>query len=820
MRFTSKVVFIALLTAFAATAQVPIGISRFIDPWQTIFPLQQNIQGDLTMYTAWAANSMLPLFPDPAGLPILGTANDATVGACSGNIELAQISKLPGIGATPTSGNTLLTPYPNCMSSYGLSPGAINYPAGWNGNLTSGDGHSDGSWKGTVLAFRNNRLLAPFYRQTPTGSSWGDSSMVMSPDAGQTWIDYGRYNGYTVTAASCTGTTVTLTAVNALPAGQKIYVHDVGTVYDGKHTLATASGSQVTYAVSGCPGAAGSTGYFGILSADGSAPLGPTSGAYDMMWPVSGGHNPMLMQSIISYGQDGNYPAGIEAACDPTVYVCGLAYDRLSGLKTILYRVPVGKEMDKSQYQWYTCTGYSPYWGVQDTVCDGNNGANWTSTLSGATTILYDFYSSGITPGVMLMMRYMPTHKAYLTANIQNTTVSRYTFYWAPHPWGPFYPVTSSDCYEQDANYPHGCVPSFALMDYGENVISTTPPRTQVRIAAKSDETSQGTVAFWTVEAAAGRVPFTGAARRADYMGVSGQLGMGHRFVSGNEANAISRRGLGYSLDWWTDVWDHGGMTCCGADTRPWFRDLMSGGAKYFAGWDTDGGDHRGLGHSVFRSDGLYIPSGYGPRLDSNFTDTTWSANSSWTFITAFTLASLSNTPRLMYTGTPPASPYPLSSMSIVSGLVSPGDLCLAFSEAAYQTTFCLPGSTLTTNTWYFLTLSAEAQGSGYPIYRIYLGTGGTITEYGGVDLSTSGDGSSGGNVTKHCYASTPSGNHCTAAPAITGTVSSIGGGNGGSLNGTLGEAGLYLGVVPSHVIREIYRTLRTDWARVGRGAL
>ena len=106
MRFTSKAVFIALLTAFAATAQVPIGISRFIDPWQTIFPLQQNIQGDLTMYTAWAANSMLPLFPDPAGLPILGTANDATVGACSGNIELAQISKLPGIGATPTSGNS------------------------------------------------------------------------------------------------------------------------------------------------------------------------------------------------------------------------------------------------------------------------------------------------------------------------------------------------------------------------------------------------------------------------------------------------------------------------------------------------------------------------------------------------------------------------------------------------------------------------------------------------------------------------------------------------------------------------------------------
>jgi hypothetical protein len=43
---------------------------------------------------------------------------------------------------------------------------------------------------------------------------------------------------------------------------------------------------------------------------------------------------------------------------------------------------------------------------------------------------------------------------------------------------------------------------------------------------------------------------------------------------------------------------------------------------------------------------------------------------------------------------------------------------------------------------------------------------------------------------------------------------------NSESINGTVGEAGLYYGVVPSHVIREIYRTLRTDWTRVGRGTL
>jgi hypothetical protein len=45
-------------------------------------------------------------------------------------------------------------------------------------------------------------------------------------------------------------------------------------------------------------------------------------------------------------------------------------------------------------------------------------------------------------------------------------------------------------------------------------------------------------------------------------------------------------------------------------------------------------------------------------------------------------------------------------------------------------------------------------------------------------------------------------------------------GSTGESLNGVLGEVGVYSGAVPGHVIREIYRTLRVDWARVGRGAI
>jgi hypothetical protein len=683
------------------------------------------------------------------------------------------------------------------------------------------------------MAFRNNRLLAPFYRQTPAGDSFGDTSMVMSPDAGQTWIDYGRYNTYSVTAASCIGTTATLSVTGANGLTGPIYVHDIGAVYNGKQTIATSSTSQITFTVSTtCTGATGSTGYFGPLSTDGSAPLGPTSGSYNMMWPVVNGYNPMSVQSFINYGQDGNYSSGIEPACDPTVWVCGLATDRVSvnnykpdpwGM--VLYRVPVGQEMTKAAYQWYSCLGYNPYWGVAETVCDGNRDANWASDESLATKLMYNYYQAGIWPGVIIAMRYMPSHDSYLTSGVQVTTVAREAMFWAPHPWGPFYPVGTSECSESDANHPYGCVASEVLMDYGENVISTSPPQTQVRISAKSDEGSMGTVGFWTVETATGRVPVTGAARRADYMGISGQLGMGHRFVSGNEAGAISRRGPGYSLDWWTDVWDHGGMTCCGAQNRPFFRDLLSSGAKYFQAWDADGGDHVGLGHSSMTADGVAIPYGYGPRLQSYSADTTLSANSgnsSWTFLTVFELTTAGNN-TLMRIGGAVADPYPLNNLIIGASVKAAGDLCLSYSANAYETTFCLPGGTLTTGVWYSLAISAQHTAA-WPIYRIYLGTGGTVTEYGGVDLSVAGDGITGNGITKHCSASSPTGNRCTSGPAISATVLGLGGSNheqsGGSLNGVQGDSGLYSGVVPSHVIREIYRTLQKDWARVGRGTL
>ena len=838
MRF-SRLLVAVLAAPMIAGAQKPVGITRFIDPWVDYFALRTNIEGDNEMATAWAANSMLPLFPDPNGLPILSLTNDGSAASCSGNINMFQVVKLPGIGVTATTSNTMLTPFANCMSSYGSS--STEPSNTWLGRLTAGDAGTVGTWKGVVMAFRNGRLLAPFYRQNNAGTAFGDSTMTMSPDAGQTWIDYGRWNGYTVTGASCTGGTVTLNATNALAAGKKIYVHDVGTGYNGKQTLMAATASTVQYAAT-CPGTSPTSGYFGVLDANGSEPTGPcqpgdcgtSNAAYSMMWP--GINNNMAIQMIISYGQDGSYPSGIEAACDPTVYVCGLAFNPAATSGIVLYRFPVDHEMDKSRYQWYTCPAYNAYFASADTVCDGNNASNWTSTQANATVLLYA-YPQGNRPAQVYMMKYLPSHNSYLTANVSRTpTGSRLSFYWAPHAWGPFYMVTNSDCKEQDATYPNGCVPFFSLMDYGENVISSTPPKTQIRISSKNDHDSgngAGSPGFWTVEAAGGRVPFAGAARRAEYLGVTGQLGMGHRFAAGNEAGAISRRGKGvngaYSLDWWVDFWDHGGATGGGVTNRAWFRDVISAGAKYFTlCWD-DGFTGHTWSHSAnLAAIGPYLGGGgYATRFTSNFNDTILSAgagNNDWTYVGVFNVTSPNCASSGCAAGTVQNQfgrdiPVGLilntatSKVQVVAGASSghSGNLCVLFFSGTVS--YCTADGVIATNTWYFLAVSAKANASGTPTLTFYLGTSGTIAEYGGVNMATSANGTSGGGVTKTCASG------CNTTPATSAGTVNLGQDVEG-IQGYLGEAGLYAGAVPSHVIREIYRTLRTDWTRVGRGSI
>ena len=804
---STKPVFVALLACFSVSAQTPVGISRFIDPWIDGYTLQNNVTGDNEMATAWAANAMLPLSPNPSGLPVFFPVNDGTAGGQHGNLHIMQLLRLAGIGATPTTGNTAWA-VANLMTSYASN---TDPNATWNDGL---------SWKGATMAFRNNRLLAYFYRQANAGNSFGDTSLVMSPDAGTTWVDYGRYNGYSVTAASCTGTTATLTVTNALSAGQLIYVHDVGAVYNGKRTVVTASGSQITYAVSTCTGATGSTGFFGILATNGSAPDGPL-GNYNMMWPTSSGRQ-MVYPLILSYGQDGSYPAGVDPACDPAVYVCGLSWDAFASWAVRLWRVPVGQEMTKTAYQWYYCPGYAPYWGSAETVCDGNRSSSWTSTQASSTIIMYSASDNSPFPTQVYNMKYLPSHNAYLMAGVIRPD-DRLSYSWSPHPWGPFYLVGTSDCTEKSANYPTGCVPFWALMDYAENVISTNPPKTQIRISGKTDNDSgngEGSPGFWTIEAVTGRAPVAGAARRADYMGAAHQSGMGHRLVSGNEAGAISRRGSGYFLGSWADFWDHGGMTT--AISHVSFRDLLTNGANYWSVAFTDGGEGQGYGKGLsLQSDGVGIPSGgeYAPRIQSSFTDSVFSAgsgNNSWTLVTVFKIADVSVVRGLMGIRNSPDGTFSPTSIELYASYHNVGDLCIRWGVYTNHTDFCTVGSTISANAWYFLAISAQANASGYPTITMRLGNAGTITEFGGVNMATAATGTTGAGLTKTCPT------NCTATPAVTSAPLALGmaGINYPNMYGTIGEAGLYSGVVPGHVIREIYRTLRADWARVGRGAL
>jgi hypothetical protein len=1177
-------------------ADKPVGITQFINPEVFSWNLGINFQGDNEMATAWASNSLLPQFADPNGLPVLSILNDGNMGGCGGNIGIFQISKLPAIGVTASTSNMALTAE-NCMSSYS---GNTSPNGTWNDTL---------SWKGAVMAFRNNRLLAYFYRQDNAGTVFSNASLVISPDAGQNWIDYGRYNMYSISGASWSSGTVTLTTASSTASvvvGQKIYVHDVlPSGYNGEFTITATSTNAVSFALVSNPGSYSSGGAFGPLASDGSAPLGPLSSGYNMMWPVSNGPQ-MKTPAPISYGQDGNYPTGVDSACDPTVYVCGTSGDMRGGLGVYLWRVPVGQEMDKTQYQWYTCSGYVALWTVTESVCDGNKSSSWTSTMSSATILMYQIAGSA-RPEQLYHLKYLPSHHSYLTASISRLG-GRPSFYWSPHPWGPFYAVTSSECTSSDGNSPQGCPGFFSLMDYGENIISTTPSLTQIRIAGKSgfdQGNGAGSPEFWTVEAGLGRLPFMGIARRAEYMGISGQNGMGHRFTNGVESGAIPMRGnmavpsfnsniyckvvttshtmlsgpsaltnypltvsltdtnlkstsnggsvnnpLGYDIrffsdcsgsgsqlnweiekydpttgtivahvlrptfpasgnvanddtiglyyggdytsfqstpsavwnssyvavyhlkdgvtlsgldstsngnnlsvgfgtavavtgmvdggvsiapagsggnqwamantsptgfpsgsstrtlegwfkmganikqfvfgwgdfgatghnfsllydnnalildgkstsvslgwtydtnwhhfaatvpsgttnssvliyldgvqqsvsadggtlattlgefrlgsnpgynggcgpcekytglldevrvsnvarsldwikteyrnqntpgtylsegsasvitsgsgqaipqykiDWWADVWDHGGQA---ADTgRPYFRDLISGGSKYLTVYHTQSGasptivGFAGAATSSTTCDGAgscLMSSGSGGLMQPNFTDSaTFQGNSSWTIIATVNVGgpygpvgnSSNATPVMELNDADSITcqnnnncQFAADGLGVYMGVRTTNDVCVRWGTGS-PTDICTSGAAFANNAgWVTIAVTATADLTGYPKITIAVGNAGTMTEYGGVGMATSPNGTSAGGLTKTCTS-------CSAPPNIGATHYWIGWNptNFGTFDRSKGDMGVYSGAVPGQIIRKIYKTLKMDWARVGRGTL
>ncbi len=98
----------------------------------------------------------------------------------------------------------------------------------------------------------------------------------------------------------------------------------------------------------------------------------------------------------------------------------------------------------------------------------------------------------GARPGECEAVRYLPRHGSYVMACIQQSgnTDSRMSYYWAPHPWGPWWPTYNSFCQDLYFTGPSNntkCTGGFiSVMAYGENIVSTTPPVVQARVSANS----------------------------------------------------------------------------------------------------------------------------------------------------------------------------------------------------------------------------------------------------------------------------------------------------------------------------------------------
>ena len=308
--------------------------------------------------------------------------------------------------------------------------------------------------------------------------------MVVSFDAGGHFIDYGRWQGYTVTAAACAGTTASLTLSSLTSAGgevltgagQVVYVHDVGADYNGQFTLASAAAGVITYTVSTCVGAGTpSSGYVGLMNVGGSAPLGNLSGGYNMMFPVSGGANPFTIIKAINYGQDGSYPAGIESVCDPTlgfVYRVGSRFcswdDSVPFLAGSLLVIPTTTSLALIRLS-----------GRFILAADTSNGFLLSRLYVTARALeigpvrwqvrprLIYSWNAGNWPAEREAPIYFPTYHAYImpgyTRDQSGGSNNRISWYWVPHPCGAVYPITESTCIEVNGSglTPGICSPGF-----------------------------------------------------------------------------------------------------------------------------------------------------------------------------------------------------------------------------------------------------------------------------------------------------------------------------------------------------------------------
>ena len=127
---------------------------------------------------------------------------------------------------------------------------------------------------------------------------------------------------------------------------------DAGRTWSNPYTIAT----------SGTPDANG----------DPPKPFGDASYPGSIMWPMMPAA--VYNWSFIQYGQDGSLPGGIGGGCDPSVYACAVLGDGTLG------RAPNASIMDVSTWTYYTGRI------IGNSLPDGNDPANWTSTFSAKST--------------------------------------------------------------------------------------------------------------------------------------------------------------------------------------------------------------------------------------------------------------------------------------------------------------------------------------------------------------------------------------------------------------------------------------------------
>ena len=141
-----------------------------------------------------------------------------------------------------------------------------------------------------------------------------------------------------------------------------------GVVTDHDHTILKSCDAGKTWAnpytiaTAGTPDANG----------DAPKPLGDPSYPGSIMWPAMSGS--FYGWSFIQYGQDGALPSGIAAGCNPAVYACAVLGDGSLG------RAPNASITDVSTWTYYSGRI------IGNSIPDGNNPANWTSTFSAKST--------------------------------------------------------------------------------------------------------------------------------------------------------------------------------------------------------------------------------------------------------------------------------------------------------------------------------------------------------------------------------------------------------------------------------------------------